>query len=424
MTTQDPHSKPLLFLVPHYMGSFKYFEKLLPFITERYEVKFLIIFGRKSYGKMLEHARANRQQFYAIEPPPPVSWLKFIPFYITIRNYRHYATSIKKLLEKTRPAKIIATNDQGFYMGCLMEQANRRGIDTMVLQWALTYPGQRILPKKKMALWRKILYRLGKPIYVKIRNLLLKVVLGQKENWSKGMIGGGRAKRFGVINEQAREFFIKNGIPKEKMAVVGYLDFYLSEQMKNRLANNKIERQRLAEKHHVDLSKRNIIFYSTPFNRKDIQILTNEEQYRLTESVIKIIREVCPPEEFDILFKLHPSEDISQYQKLNHYGIKFMGPIADNNELVGLSELYLAGVSTTNFIPLAMNKDAIFLNLGNLPQIESAKPFFGIKKFITDQKKFRELLSEFKDGNLEKQYGSVEKIITADSLAKIISWIG
>ncbi|MEK7147601.1 MAG: polysialyltransferase family glycosyltransferase [Patescibacteria group bacterium] len=423
MPTQ-PHSKPLLFLIPHYVGSFKYFEKLLPFIAEHYEVKFLIIFGRKSYGKMLEYARINQHPFYAVEPPAINFLSRYIPFYAILKNHKHYTEEINKLLDKERPVKIIATNDQGFYSGYLMEQANQRQIDTMVLQWALTYPGQRILLKKETPAWRKFSYRFGKPLYLKIKNFLLGFVLDKPRNWSKGMIGGGKAKRLGVINEQTLEFFIERGIPKEKMTVVGYLDFYLSEQMKNQLANDKNKRQELAKRHNIDRSKRNIIFYSTPFNRKDIAVLTDQEQYQLTETIIKTLREICPQSEFDILFKPHPSEDIGQYQKLNRYGVKFMNPIADNNELIGLSELYIAGVSTTNFIPLAMNKDAIFVNLSKLPQIESGRSFFAIKRFITGIDELRSLLQSFKNNALEKQYQQPNKIITPDSLKKILGWIG
>ena len=100
-----------------------------------------------------------------------------------------------------------------------------------------------------------------------------------------------------------------------------------------------------------------------------------------------------------------------------------MNPLADNNELIALADLYIAGVSTTNFIPLSMNKDAIFVNLAHLPQVESAKEYFGVKKFVETREEFRDLLDRFKNGNLEKQYASGRNIITEDSLNKILAWI-
>lgn len=425
MTAQhSSDSKPLLFLVPHYVGSLKYFEKLLPHLTDRYEVRFLIIFGRKSFSDMKNFAEQNKLPFTAINHPRHNPLSKFIPFYITVKNSRHYAKEVERLLDSSRPAKIIGTNDQGFYMAYLMEKAGERNIDTRVLQWALTYPGQRILPKKEIALSRKIIYRFGKPLYVKIRNFFRNAALGRRDAWSKGMIGAGRAKRFGVINEQAKEFFIARGLPEEKITVVGYLDFYLSEKMKEELSRDKNKRRILADKYGINPARRNIIFYSTPFNRKDTAILNDQEQKENTEKVIDTIRKICPLTDFDILFKPHPSETAEQYEYLKRYEVKFMNPTWNNNILIGLSDLYVAGVSTTNFIPLVMGKDAIFVNMAKLPQVESARSFFGIKKFIADEKELSELLTRFKSGNLEKQYASAEKIITPDSLSKILSWIG
>jgi len=424
MAQKTLEKKPLLLLVPHYVGSLRYFEKLLPHLAGRYDVRFLLIFGRRSFGEMTVYAREHNSPFIAINPPKYRALLRRLPLYVTIRNAVHYSREVEKMLRERKPARIVATNDQGFYMRRLIEEANRRGVDTAVLQWALTYPGQRIRPQKQAPLWRKHIYRIGKPLYIHIRDNLLKIALGNDSRWHKGIIGGGSAKRFGVINKQALEWFKARGVPAEKMTVVGYLDFHLSKEINEEFCRDASKKEEAAKRHNIDLKKKNIIFYSTPFNRKDTAILTDEEQRRMTETLVRAVRDICPKDEYGLLFKPHPSETKEQYSYLSPYSVSFMDPLADNSELIALSDLYIAGVSTTNFIPISMDKDAVFVNLAKLPQVESARPFFGIKKFVTEPAELHLLLNDFKRGNLERQYEGREKIITDESLEKILNWIG
>lgn len=415
--------KPLIWLVPHYVASLKYFEKIRPYLEDKYRPIFLLNFGRKSYKDMVIYAKQYNIPFCSINPPTVNPYLCLIPLYRTIKEYKYYTEEITRIITKEHPQKIITTNDQGFYMGFLMKIANLANIETLVLQWALTYPGQRILPAVKTSTFRKFIYRIGKPLYVQIKKILLQFVLKQTDDWSKGTIGGGRAKKFGVINEQAKEFFVKHDIPSEKMQVVGFIDFHLSEKLMKDTNLDISKKNILAKDLEIDLTKKNVIFYSTPFNRKDIGILSDEDQYKMTEITVGTIREICPFDKFEIIFKPHPTENHLQYASLSKYNVKFTNPLGDNNKLIYLSDLYIAGVSTTNFIPLVMDKDAIFVNLAKLKQIESARSFFGIKKFVTEKTDLVNLLIDFKNGKLEKQYDSSDKIITCDSLNKILKWI-
>src|SRR3989344_6531926 len=96
----------------------------------------------------------------------------------------------------------------------------------------------------------------------------------------------------------------------------------------------------------------------------------------------------------------------------------------NNNELIFFADLYIADSTFTNFIPIAMGKEAIFVNFFNLPSVESAKGCFGIKKFIEAWDEFEKLLELFRDGNLPRQYEFDEKILINNSLRKILDWIG
>ena len=372
---------------------------------------------------MVVYAQDKKIPCATTAPPKINPVLKYLPFYKIIKSYKHHAEEITKFLNMEKPSSIIATNDRGFYMGYFLEEAGKRGVDTGVLQWALYYPGQQMRPFRGVRFWRRFAYKWFKPIYVGIRDFIVNLVFHGSSRWTKGIIGGGVAKKMGVINELAKKILVKSGVPEKKITVVGYMDFHASRLAKKELDADKKKRAGLFEKYSINPNKKNIIYYSTPFNRKDTAILTDKKQHWLTDTIIKTIRETCEETTHDILFKPHPSEKISAYDWLKQYEVKFMNPLADNNELIALADLYIAGVSTTNFIPLSMNKDAIFVNLAHLPQVESAKEYFGVKKFVETREEFRDLLDKFKNGNLEKQYASGRNIITEDSLNKILAWI-
>src|SRR3989344_4887014 len=125
MEQHTPQTKPVIFFAPLYVGSLKYFGKLLPHLSKRYDVKFLLIFGRRSFTEMINFAKENRLPFEAIYGPKPSPILERLPFYRTVTRARHYTREVGALLSRSSPSQIIGTNDQGFYMRYLIEEANR-----------------------------------------------------------------------------------------------------------------------------------------------------------------------------------------------------------------------------------------------------------------------------------------------------------
>ncbi|KKT75320.1 MAG: hypothetical protein UW71_C0004G0011 [Parcubacteria group bacterium GW2011_GWB1_44_7] len=418
-------TKPKLFFVPHYVGSLRYFEKLLPHLTGRYEVRFLLLFVHQvTYGEMLAYCRQRDLAYDLVVPPKAIdnSRKTKFPVFSLIRDLISYKKQILSLLNGQRIKKIISVNDGGIYVGYLMTEANRRGIDTAVLQWALAYEGQRERPKKEIFVWRRILYQLIKPVYIAFKKAVVLLILDFYQ--TKGVPGGGTAKRFGIINQQAWEFFRKQGVPPEKMTVVGYLDFHLAEAKKKQLDADGLARKKAAETLGLDLGKKQIVIFTSAYNSRVVNVLNDNGQYQFYENIVKIIKQIYPKESHEIIIKPHPIERTELYQPLEKFGVKIFANLADNFTLVYFSDLYIADSSTANFIPITMGKKTIFINFFHLPLIEKSAPYFGIKGFITNQDEFRSLLQKHKAGILDYQYETKKEIITPDSLTKILNWIG
>ncbi len=416
--------KPLLLVAPHYMGSLRYFEKLIPLLADRYEVCFFLFFAHTASYREMEMYCANKKYSYlavdAVAVPKACSRL---PFFTYLANVRRYRRAVLSLLADIPVAKMIAPNDNGLYIRLLFTEAARRGIDTMVLQWALAYHGVKDRPPRPVAGWRRWSYRIAKPLYLKIKRSLLSFVLDPAYRTDKGIVGGGASARFGVINEQAFEYYRTHGVRREKMTIVGSLEFAATEAFAA-VATAPGVLDDAARHYGINRRKKNIILYSSPFNLKDVTIFTDEEQYRYAERLISLIRGACPPSAYDVLFKIHPAEDLSLYRPLEALGVKLFGKDAVNQELIALSDLYIADNTNTNFITILLGRPAIFINLMNLPLVEKAKDYFGIRSFVHSETEFSERLRDFCAGRLAPQYHRDGSIFTPRSAERIRAWIG
>ena len=256
--------------------------------------------------------------------------------------------------------------------------------------------------------------------YSKLANVLLSFLCCGLDR--PRFIGVGSSKKFGVINQDAFLIMKKLGIKEAKMSIVGYLDFALAEKAAEQFSESQAK-QNLALKYNLNLNKKNIIIYSSSFNAKDAKLFSNEEQIAYYKEIIKTIREVFSEQEANILFKIHPSESIDFYKSLEQYGVKIYGKEVKNEELILLSDLYIAHYSTTNFTAMILQKPAIFLNLLKAEAVEITRELFGIKEYVKEKEKFKQLLSDFKNNRLQAQYELSDNIYTANSLEKILNWI-
>jgi len=422
------NKKPQLVFMPHYIGSLKYFERLSPFLEIKYEILFFPILpiqyaDTRFYKEMIQYCESKGIKIFKRSEFKPASFLKYIPGYALLKQAELFKNDLKLFFENKNIQKIVAVNDTGFPLDYFFLQARKKGIETMVLQWALISPGQDSAPHKQSSRIRILAHRFKRAMSIFLKRKLLEVVMREKLDIVKHFVGNGSAERFGVINKKNFDYLKLRGIPEEKMSIVGYLDFYTAEKVKRELYTDTVLKKEIAKKYSINTNKKNIILFTSPYNTKEVTILDDQAQCAYFKDILDTVREILPPDDFDLSVKIHPAENINTYEPLIKEGVK-IHVIADNSELIGLSDLYLAESTTVNFIPIIMSKDCIFTNFLNLSLVELTKESFAIKKFITDKEEFKNLLVSFKEGNLPRQYVSDKDIFTTDSLKKILEWIG
>ncbi|MFH1820693.1 MAG: hypothetical protein ABH805_02165 [Candidatus Nealsonbacteria bacterium] len=413
--------KKKLIFVPSYIASLRYFEQLIPHLKNNYDVGFLFIStlfiprGKKRFlSEMINYCKEKNYEYFIIEDYQKKG-LEFLPFYHAIKLYYDHKKKYQNFLTSNGVATLITPFQRGFFYDCLTGVTNKLSVKTLMLSWLITNPYHQIVVKE-------FNQRAGKPKRKRMASFIKRRIYYRLLEKFTNLLSHGGAKKFAVINQYAYNILKKSGVPEKKISIVGYANFDIAKKTLDLLNNDLLLKEETAEKYNIDLNKKNIIIYSSPFYRNDF--ISPEELVEYYCEIVKTIKEVFTEKEADILFKLHPSEkDLNLYEPLKKLGVKIYDKNTNNEELISFADLYIAHWSTANFVPLIMQKDCIFINLMKFKFVDLFKEMFSIKKFISDMNEFKSLLIDFKNGKLVKQYNNNSIMNDGKCIARIIEWI-
>lgn len=419
--------KSKLVFVLYYIGTLRYFEKLIPYLRDKYDISFLFMQEEDEPNyipEMIAYCSERGYAYNIISKHFAPAWTKNFSLLDAYLAFRHAKQEFTKFFEGARVKKVICSSDMRPYINYFLQKAEGSGADTFLLQWGISGEDIDTTPGKELPIV-KLSRAICDNAYHLTKGLMLKYIFGCKVTRKAPSPGMGNARRVGAISEFEYESFKNAGVDAKKLSIVGYIDSDLAQKNAAFLDKNTATKQELARKYGINTDKKNILLLSTPFNIRDITVFSDAQQLAYYEEIILAIRRTFSSDEADILLKVHPAEDINLYRPLEKYGVKLYEKTSPTEDLIYFSNLYLGRRSTANFIPLAMDKEAIFLNFTNIPVSPGIQKAFGIKKMISDEREFQKLLGDFKKGNLEKQYDeSVKKKFVRNSVQKIVNWIG
>lgn len=406
-----------LFLLPVYIGSFKYYEKLLPQLSERYDVRFLIVRGDDARRRgMLEYAHARGLSCAVIDAGLESGGLRF-PFVSALIKHIRHVRACRKFAKTAQKGILVAVKAiAGFEP--LFREANRYGLTTIVLQSALVPPRNFYAPDPPL-LKIPILHR----VYFFTLSILFTIAdLIEGAN----PFVSSRPKKVGVIGpEGVRIFQDRFGLDPSTMTVVGTAEYQRISELRERVSDPEY-RNSLLRKYSLSPGKRNILLLSSWYEHyvavKPAHTEAEErDQVEYFERIIRAIRNVCGEDEARILFKMHPAEK-NIYESFRRYGVHIYGDEALPEELLVLSHVYIADPCTSaNYMVLASGIPAIFLNITPLKNLNKCTLFFPMERIITEWDSLHEALLQFKEGSLSLGYrtDSVDKY----SIERIVSFI-
>jgi hypothetical protein len=314
-----------------------------------------------------------------------------------------FKKKIENFINKYEPKLIIQPNDTNVYNDLIVKIAKKKKIKTLGLQWAVTAQEEFYFKNRFTKNLKNIK---GIPLYrIVLNNFLNKFFgilhfpllhfLGVYSN-HKLSLGQGNSDAFGVINKFTKNLLIKQGVNERKLIIIGSLHY--DDALKTSRFKSKSD---LREKYKIANNDISIVYFSQPFYKKDITILSLNDQLNYLDDLIKNIESFFKEKSknYKLIIKLHPAESLEDYQIYVKRENVILLEHTDNYELLLLSDLCISQHSTILQAAIVMRKPIISLNILDLEATRILSKVIGIKKTINSWAEFKEALEILEDSN-------------------------
>ncbi|MFX0141421.1 MAG: CDP-glycerol glycerophosphotransferase family protein [Candidatus Hodarchaeota archaeon] len=380
-------NEELIAVCPHYIGSLKYYDKLfLPLLKENIEMIYLF----RNNNEMEEYCKVNNRKYHIINQKS--TWE---PLY----RYR-IKKEVREFIKKWKPKLVLQTNDMHVYNDIIVKVAKRFKILTLVLPWATTTPEEYNFKLRQIKEY-KYLSKLSKTQIIKMNfynnifkiiNYPIFIIMGVYSN-HKLSLGQGDSDLVGVINKYSKNLLIKQGVNEKKIKILGLLHFDDTLNAKNQSIANLRKKFKLKE------SEVSIVYFSQPFYKKDLSFLTLEAQLNFLENLIAIISEFYKEKRknYKLFIKLHPAEELNDYERFSNMNDIQIIKDADNIELILASDFCISFMSTVILSVIALEKPILSLNILGLEAIEIGAKVAGVKECINTWDELKINLDKLED---------------------------
>jgi hypothetical protein len=401
-----------------YIGSLKYYAKLFARLSALYDVSFLLI--RRDDRRRRQMVAYLERGGYPYEVLDNGLNGKRVPFLGPIVKRIAHERACRNFLKRTKPVKVVVTKNIAPH-DILVREANRLGIETILLQWAY------FSDDSKMLTVHNVHYPLVRRTYYWFVDFVYRFISACLHRGSATVM----PRRVGAIDEKAAEGY-KNrlGFDPGTIRIVGLADFQIVSELKREVATDSARRASLFEKYILSATKQHILVFAQAHHLRGpihgVQV-TKAAQVSHYRSVIEDVRSVFPATHVEIILKLHPSDDYRTYTEYQELGVKIFGDEAVSEELICLSDLCVSiPWSSVNYSIVASATPAIFANFSKDPLLQErntpAVKYYGGHHVVTTPDEFITLLKQFKAGHLKMQYDGGR--FDTHSLDHIIEFIG
>jgi hypothetical protein len=398
-----------IFFVPSYIGSLKYYERIAERMKNKYDVAYVLVqpYKKKREG-MIKYCRDKDLKFYDLTESLDRALKIRFPFFSPLRKRYLHSKECRTFLEKEHPYKIIATKAQ-YPNDTILKEANRLGIETLVLSWA--FYGVQInandwlknIPKGKNT---PVFFSATRLYYNLLKALSFFLDIFYEE--PRYGLAPAKPKKVSAMTEKEVKLLLRY-FDRKTMHVIPSIDIQLAYELKQKIETDHAYKTKLLKKYNLSSQKIKIFlvlyrFYSR--RGQSFDGLNTEEHLAYYNDIFRILRGVFSAKEADLFMKLHPAEE-NIYDSYKKFGVQIFGDEASIEELVCMSDLYIASPMTNvNYLVLGSGVPALFINLMQTSGLDPYVENFHIKHVVTRKKEFADLAQLFRDGKLPKQYNS------------------
>ncbi|MHA1333083.1 MAG: polysialyltransferase family glycosyltransferase [Candidatus Odinarchaeia archaeon] len=289
----------------------------------------------------------------------------------------------KKILDEKKP-DIVIVGDDGGINAFIVKIAQFRRIPVLAIQVGmLSDEVQKGI--KSIFRWRwYLLWRL----YSKIteNRLIAKILIAIR--WRVRFLewGLGGADILAVMGNYYKELMIKRGVPPHKIAVCGYV--LLDDTVKAAFSKSVKTLENILG---LNPAKKKLLLLSQPLIEDNI--CTYNKYFNILELLLKNLNE-----DYQLIIKPHPREDIGKYNKLiKKFSEKLVvtNPEYELGDLVNYSEYVVTFQSTAGLTAFVYKKPLVILDLIKFPYVNPLKSFSiavnntkKLKEFAQNPKEF------------------------------------
>lgn len=412
--------KKTIYFLPRYIGALKYYEKLFPVLRLRgFEPMFLLFEDKGMLAYCRERTLPCDSRF--------VYTGMHIPFLTPILREMRLLSAFGPFLDEV-PYALVTEPGADQRARSLFKQAQERGIRRYALQWALHTDPRTHIRRSLYSRYLALCNRYGSPLkvpFVGLYYLLLRIIFRTVDFFRGGDVFTHThhyTEKLGMIDDTMRGYFLWCGWSEEQMRVVGLADYSLM-YAKTRALASTAARETIRARYGLRNAGPVILVLSHPFyTGRNSVYLSEAEQRAYFGAIFDDIRRIYSEGAVQVLFKLHPREKKETYGAYSKNGILVFGNEADLDELVALSDLYIAHpLTAANFTIKASDRPALFVNFSPLEYLDEGKDIYHLRHIYKTRDEFRSALRTFKEGTLPLQYDASD--VDSGSLEKIADFI-
>ncbi len=348
---QGEYLKKKIIFIPHYKGSFMTFLLLALFArANSVGVPHFVLYFEDDFN--VRQVLKEHQIDFTIYKRNYFASLYIIGKLIKPITDLLYSSRLIDLLSPVQAIVCAVENTEIEYT--LISVANKRNINTIVVQWAQSVPKEYYQALRSNSKNRLFIY------LAKLAKRLIEKAFGLKY---AEFYGDGNAKYFAVMGGYYYDMFSKQGISKNKLVVTGHPEYDRLYELSQKVKNSEVK-QSIINDFGLDekkplwvLAREAVVYFKLISEQKDKQDLC---------SILEILSDYHP--QVQLVLKMHPRDDEQYYQfvreKFPHIVMIYD---CDLYKLIAACDLYISQISNTMMWAVALDKAVISYDFNNQP---------------------------------------------------------
>ncbi|MCC6173781.1 MAG: CDP-glycerol glycerophosphotransferase family protein [Chloroflexi bacterium] len=275
----------------------------------------------------------------------------------------------RRLLARVRPSAVVVIQDTLLFERFLVREANRRGLPTLVVQWAFSYP-QALYDRirthqhgsRRDEEQRSPIRRLIGPVTRRVYRGALSA-LGLSFELAPSY-GGGEARLFAVMGDAFGEQYVAQGVRGKQIVATGHPTH--DAVFRRAQALGPADRQAIRQHFGIDEASTVVLYATQPVLWR--RVMTAEA---LERNVCAMAAAVHADPSRRLVVKLHPRERLEQYafcQRLDPPVTVI--PQAEMPDLIAACDLFVSSSSSTVLLAMMLDRPIVTVNFDDVPHFD------------------------------------------------------